>query len=501
MTTGNATVETISPEMYQVNDILVDFVPKQYSNGQRHMYELDEAGKMIHVSRQYAHDTIEQSIVGAYGGTAAEASDALLADYGHRAHGVQLVAEPIAQPAKNNVVNFRTRLLGERHPGAVRLAKVAASVIALAGIATGFVNKLHDSGTPSERQAVELAVAHTPYIETQASTTTTEAPTTTTEAPTTTTPVSQAEMEARYSAGSTGEHTAHELGFIDIDPNDADKSHENFYSELRHNRGALGFWVSCLESKAPSYAKCVEDDSIVANGEKLAMQYTAMELNQVATVAESVIAKFQNAEFAGISIENGSYKTVAVGADGFIPATNTRFNDPRLNFVFEFNGKKFPVQIRSCVQITENDVPTPPEIVTPPKPPVEIPPTTTTTVPETTTSSTTSSTSSTTTSSTVPETTPTTAKVPPTQPDGEVTTTVTVGDTTPQEPTTSIAEQSTTEPTAPADTATSTTAPEIPVEPGLDNPNMDLVAPLGGIFGTSGLLAALRKRKLAKAKK
>ncbi len=524
MATGNATVETISPEMYQVNDTLVDFVPKQYANGHRHMYELDEAGKMVHVSRQYAHDTIEQSIVAAYGGTADEASDALLADYGHRAHdahGAKLVTEPIAEPAENNVVNFRSRLFGERHPRAVRLLSRAVGVLALAGVLTAGASKLIDSAeaTSHEPQTIEFTVSNAPVGEESSA------------------PMSQAELQARYGGESTGEYKASELGFFNIDPANADQSLENLYNELRHNTKAQAFWVACFDTEAPSYAACVSDPAVKINADKLAAEYAAETLEHKAITAENLIAKFKNASFAGVSIENGVYKTVAVGHNGgFVAETNTRYNDPRLNFVFEFNGQKFNVQIRSCVQITENDVPTPleivtppttttiptpPEIVTPPTPPEEETPpttvpeesTTTTTEGTTTTESTTTTTEGTTTTteeettttSTTDTTMPTTEVTPPknqtSTTNGESTTTVTAGDPTPEEPTTSTVVQPTTESTGPADTATSTTGPEGPVEPNPGNPNMDFVAPVGGIFGTSGLLIALRKRKLAKAKK
>ncbi len=184
-----------------------------------------------------------------------------------------------------------------------------------------------------------------------------------------------------------------------------------------------------------------------------------MNLANKAEVAENIIHQFQNAEYIGISIENGRYRTIAIDGNGFFPMENVRYNDPRINFVFTINGVKYPVQIRECDQLTENIVPnapaapktptttTPPK-KTPPKstPPTTTPPTTVTTPPSTS----------------VPPTTapPTTGFGPKQNPHPPVSggpdTTVEPGVPGPSTPSTSIAPE---QPTTTVKPAPGTTAP------------------------------------------
>lgn len=508
MSTGNATVETLSPEMNQVNDTLVDFVPKQYVNGHRHVYELDEAGKKAHVSRQYAHDKIEDAIVGAYGGDIDTASDALLADYGHRAHGAKLVAEPVSPVT--NITTARERRSGreflKKHP---LIGKAAVALAFVGTLAAGFNSQKGSGDNSRDTHSIELAVANNnPEAQIAAVSTTSTTETTTTEAPSSTLPqrgpLSQAELEFIYGAGGAGERGTNELGNFEIVPGNAEKSLENMFTELRHNKAATAQLTTCIETTMPSWEACVSNPAAREMANELRAHYEQMDLVQYATVAESLIAQIQKAEFAGISTENGEYKTVAVDADGnFIPATNMRYNDLRLNFVFEYNGVKYPLQIRSCVQITENEVPTPPEIVTPPTT-VPTPPTTATTVPPTTTTTEAPTTTTTaqetttteaTTTTTEEETTTTkvtTPKTDPTNPENEVTTTVVVGDPTPIDPTTTTVSQEPTSSTAPAEGETTTTD-DVAVEPDPINPNMDLVNPFS--LGIGGLTAWIIKQR------
>lgn len=525
--------ESTAEVMSKLDQRVISYDRNGATINQRRAYHVDADGKKHQIKNMDAWHMIEDSLDSyANLNTPAEPTEApelVLSFPGLETAVEEVEATPAPTDADDEatVTSIRTSSPRRERFLKTRRGKIMAGIGAAAAaalIAFGPVRGGGDVDLPRFETTAAHAGTGEDTTTTERQTTTTEATTSTTEAPTTTTTapnrgggLTQEELEARYGAYTSPEQTANELGFIEINQNDADKSLDNLYNELRHNRKALAFWVACLGSETPGYAACVEDPAIDARAESLMALYADMELGHVATVAEGVIAQFENAEFGGISIESGTYKTVAVGADGsFIPATNNRTNDPRLNFVFEFNGNKYSVQIRSCVQITENEVPTPPVIVTPPKeevpetPPTTVPeqPTTTTTVPEeettTTTESTTTTTEEETTTTTEEETTTTTEeettttqvtvpKTDPTYPEGEVTTTVGSGDPTPQEPTTSTVPQSSTSSTRPADSTTSTTAPEIPTEPDPGNPNWDVVLapPLAG----AALLKWLRSRR------
>jgi hypothetical protein len=396
-----------------------EFIERQYTNGAKHIYGVDERNKRHHISWA--------SVANAYGYEVEQvpsepefsAAPAVEVEAEVPAVEAEAVEAPVAaavevnSPTEAPAKTGRIASLSDRFSGWRQARRESARLRGRAGLVVGsaalalaavvFAGGSHNSESVASAAPTEQSSSSTSSSTTakpKATTSTTEAPTTSTTSP--------EQLQSQYGNVFSGDLQQHLMANIAFDANDPEGSRDNFLNDVAHNQYSGAFWDTCLSTGTPSYNACVADPNALARANDERVTFENGDLNHKATVVQDVIDQFKNAKFNGFKVHSGEYRTIGVDENGnFFAMTNNRTNDLWLEFVFTgTDGNDYIVHIRSCGQLVEElnapaPVPHVPETV-PPTTETTVPPTTSTTVPPTT-----STTVPSTTTSTVPSTTTT----------------------------------------------------------------------------------------------